>query len=92
MRFDLFYAEYRMLVEYDGRQHAEDSRQWHLDIARREELDRQGLRLLVVTGRDFYADPERVLLRVRDTLRERGATGLRRSFKPEWRAHFPSRG
>ena len=28
MRFDLYYAAYGLLVEYDGRQHAENSKQW----------------------------------------------------------------
>lgn len=91
MRFDLYYAAYGLLVEYDGRQHAENSKQWLRDIARRERLDKMRLRLLIVTKDDFYDAPEQVLVRVRDALIERGATGIRRTFLPEWRAHFASR-
>ncbi len=91
MRFDLYYEAYALLVEYDGRQHAEDSKQWLHDIARREQLDKMRLRLLIITKDDFYDAPERVLTRVRDVLIERGATGIRRTFLPEWRAHFSGR-
>ena len=82
MRFDLYYAAYGLLVEYDGRQHAENSKQWLHDIARRERLDSMRLRLLIVTKDDFYDAPEQVLVRVRDALIERGATGIRRTFLP----------
>jgi hypothetical protein len=41
-RFDLCYQGARLIIEYDGRQHAFDREQWSNDIARREELD--GLR------------------------------------------------
>ena len=40
IRLDLYYGAYRLLVEYDGRQHAENTRQWRRDITRRETLDR----------------------------------------------------
>jgi hypothetical protein len=91
IRPDLYYATYRLLVEYDGRQHAEDTRQWHRDITRREILDSMGIRLLIVTRNDFYQSPEQILIRVRDGLVERGARGIRKGFRPEWRAHFAPR-
>jgi hypothetical protein len=91
MRFDLYYAAFKVLVEYDGRQHAEDTTQWQHDLARRETLDAMGFRLLVITKADFYGSPEQVLVRIRDVLVERGAQGIRRSFRPEWRAHFRPR-
>jgi hypothetical protein len=37
-----------------------------------------------------YQESRRTLERVRDALRECGAVGIRRTFKPEWR-HFPAR-
>ena len=87
-RFDLWYEGQKLLVEYDGRQHAEDAEQWEHDIERREDLDRRGLRLIVVTRRQFFDHPERVLERVRDALVERGAVGVRGQFRTEWRRYF----
>ena len=89
-RFNLAYEPLRLIVEYDGRQHSEDTEQWLTDIDRREELDRRGWRLVVITREGIYNDPLRTLVRVRDALRDCGAVGLRRSFKTEWRVHFPT--
>lgn len=88
-RFDLWYEGQKLLVEYDGRQHAEDADQWQHDIERREDLDRRGLRVIVVTRRQFFDHPERVLERVRDALVERGAVGVPGQFRTEWRRYFP---
>jgi hypothetical protein len=90
-RYDLAYEHLRLIIEYDGRQHAEDSRQWLSDIFRREELDQMRWRLVIVTSDGIYHEPLRTLERVRDALLECGATGIRRTFKPEWRLHFPAR-
>ena len=87
MRFDLCYEAVRVIVEYDGRQHADSAEQWHRDLTRREELDHLGWRIIVVTGHDLYTDPLAVLVRVRDALRDRGAH-VRTTFKPEWELHF----
>src|SRR5688500_582457 len=57
MRFDLCYLTQRLIVEYDGRRHAESPEQWERDIYRREELDRMDYRLLVVTSRGIYNEP-----------------------------------
>lgn len=89
-RYDLAYEELRLIVEYDGRQHATDAQQWLTDIFRREELDRLRWRLVVITAEGLYADPLQTLMRVRDALIERGASNIRRSFKAEWRVHFPA--
>ena len=88
VRLDLYYSTFLLLIEYDGRQHAESTDQWYRDIARREILDSMNIRLLIVTADDFYNHPEQVLIKIRDALLERGAQGLRKSFRPEWRAHF----
>lgn len=88
MRFDLCYIYQRLIVEYDGRQHADSPQQWERDIYRREELDRMDYRLLIVTSRGVYNEPHRTLERVRDALRERGVRVPSR-FKNEWRRHFP---
>jgi hypothetical protein len=48
-------------------------------------------RLEIVTSEGVYGDPLRTLERVRDALLECGATGICRTFKPEWELHFPVR-
>jgi hypothetical protein len=88
-RYDLAYEQLRLIIEYDGRQHAHDTQQWLTDIYRREELDRMHWRLVVVTAEGIYQQPVQTLVRVRQALIECGATHLRRSFKTEWRVHFP---
>lgn len=90
-RFDLCYEQYRVIVEYDGRQHAEDDHQWQGDILRREDLDRMGWRLVIVISRGIYREPLDTLERVRAVLLERGATDLPRYFDAEWRRHFAVR-
>jgi very-short-patch-repair endonuclease len=81
----------RLIIEYDGRQHAEDKRQWLTDIFRREELDQMHWRLVIITAEGIYREPLRTLERVRDALLECGAVGVCRTYKPEWRLHFPGR-
>jgi Protein of unknown function (DUF559) len=87
MRFDLCYLDQRLIVEYDGRQHRADAEQWERDVYRREDLDRMGYRLLIVTRRGIYNEPNRTLERVRDALRERSVRVPSR-FKNDWRHHF----
>lgn len=88
-RFDLSYPQVRLIIEYDGRQHAESDRQWGRDIGRREWMDDHDWRLLVVVSRDVYALPARTLRRLVTVMRERGMDVPRLS--EEWRLHFPSR-
>lgn len=91
MRFDLSYPGLKLIIEYDGRQHAENSGQWRRDLSRREELDGLGWRSIVVTSDDLRDAPEAVLNRVRDALIDRGAVGIRRRFKTEWMRYFAPR-
>jgi very-short-patch-repair endonuclease len=88
MRFDLCYPALKLIIEYDGRQHARDSAHWQRDLKRREELDALGWRLIVVTAADLYDAPEQVLARVQTALIERGARGIRRQVKTEWLRYF----
>jgi very-short-patch-repair endonuclease len=88
MRFDMCYPALKLIIEYDGRQHAEDSGQWLSDIKRREALDRMQWRIIVVTRHDYFSAPEEVLHRVRDALIERGMLGVRRRFRTEWTRHI----
>jgi hypothetical protein len=86
-RFDLCYPRIKLVVEYDGRQHAEDTKQWNSDLERREELDDEGFRILVVTSDGIYKRPERTLHRVRRQLVLRG-WGDVPPLKPVWRDYF----
>ncbi len=72
-RLDLGFPEYRLAIEYDGRQHAESSRQWQRDIGRREDLDRWGWRILVLTSADIYITPRKTLHRIIEAM---GAAGM----------------
>jgi hypothetical protein len=92
VRFDLCYEQWKVIIEYDGRQHAFDTKQWASDIERREALDRLGWRLIVVRAEDVYRYPERTLSRVRDALVECGARELPTELRAEWSRHFPVRG
>ena len=64
-RFDLCYPEYKLIIEYDGRQHAYHAEQWSHDLERREWLDQEGWRMLVVISEGIYGDPLRTLHRVK---------------------------
>lgn len=86
-RFDLSYPELKVAVEYDGRQHAESQRQWERDVERREGLDRDGWRLVVVLSKGVYREPSLTLDRVIAALAAAGSTA--RVTSDEWRAHFP---
>ncbi len=88
-RFDLCYPHLMLLVEYDGRQHAEDPDQYDSDIYRREDLDRWGWRLVVVTAKGIFQKPEETVFRVHRALKERGAPAAGLRLSDRWRAHFP---
>jgi very-short-patch-repair endonuclease len=90
-RLDLSYPHLKLIVEYDGRQHAESSAQWQRDLERREMFDNDGWRILVVTAKGIYKEPERTLQRVRAALVSRGSTGVPRHLSEEWRPYFPER-
>jgi len=86
-RFDLCYRGIKLVVEYEGRQHALSSRQWHSDIDRREELDDEGYRILLVTSAGIYDEPGRTLHRIRRQLILRGMRQVPK-LDDRWREHF----
>jgi len=90
-RFDLSYPELKLVIEYDGRQHAESDRQWERDTERREEMDVEEWRLIVIRSKDIYVQPLRTLERIVDAMRACGARGLPRTLNREWERHFPGR-
>jgi very-short-patch-repair endonuclease len=88
-QFDLCYPEIRLIVQYDGRHHADDDKQWQDDIHRREQLDEHNWRVLIVTARGIFREPDRTLSRVHRALRSCRFPGAPRELNPAWRAHFP---
>jgi hypothetical protein len=90
-RFDLSYPDLKLIIEYDGRQHADDDRQWARDIERREELDGDGWRLIVIRSKGIYVEPHRTLERIVGAMRTSGAQGLPRTLNDGWKRHFPVR-
>lgn len=90
-RYDLSWPDARVIVEHDGRQHIEREAAWEDDLDRREAIDDDGWRILVVTSRGIYREPQRTVARVWQLLRARGLRGVPRRPAEDWRAHFPVR-
>lgn len=88
-RYDLSFPGARVIVEYDGRHHIERIEAWEADLDRREAIDEDGWRILVVVASGIYKAPERTLQRVWRLLQARGLRGLPDRLDDEWRAHFP---
>jgi hypothetical protein len=88
-RLDLAYPQWRIAIEYDGRQHAENSAQWRWDVHRREELDGDGWRLVVVLGADLFQSPGSILDRIGSAAAGRQVSLAAR--RAEWRRYFPGR-
>lgn len=89
-RLDLAYPELKVAVEYDGRQHADDARQWAHDLGRREWLDDHGWRLVVVRSQDVFVTPWATVHRVGRVLSARGyAKPLPDTAPALFAQHFP---
>ncbi|WP_406047549.1 DUF559 domain-containing protein [Kribbella sp. NBC_00889] len=69
---DLCYPELKIAIEYDGRHHAQDIGQWRRDIRRRENLEREGWLVRVITAHDLLHAPGTVVARITQDLRARG--------------------
>lgn len=89
VRFDLSYPTYRLIVEYDGRQHVDIIENWEHDNDRREYLDEMEWRVIKVRAHGIYVDPGSTVERVWRALRSRGASV--RVPSESWRPHFPGR-
>ena len=90
-RFDLCYPDLLLVMEYDGRQHSQNDQQWGRDLDRREDLDGEGWRIIVVRSSGIYVEPQRTLERIADAMRARGAQNVPTRFRDEWHSHFPGR-
>jgi very-short-patch-repair endonuclease len=90
-RLDLCYSDLKLIVEYDGRHHAEVRAKWLNDIKRREALERDGWRFVIVTSEGLYEAPFDTLQRVRLALIERGCHVRSGQIPAEWHRIFTSR-
>jgi len=90
-RYDLSWPAGRSIVEYDGRQHIEREEQWERDLERREAIDEDEWRMLVVTAKGIYGTPGRTLDRIHRMLLKRGVPGTPRRLSDDWKPHFPGR-
>jgi hypothetical protein len=88
-RFDLAYPDARLAVEYDGWQHVGSETQWHTDLGRREWLDSNGWRIVVIIAKDLHRTPATTLSRIMAAMRDCGIPVSHPN--DEWRRHFPSR-
>lgn len=88
-RFDLCYESLKLIIEYDGKDHKLRSQQWNYDIQRREQLVREGWRVIVITGEAFFDAPVDTLDRIRAAMVDCGAQLTRRRPSPEWHRCFP---
>lgn len=70
-RPDLCYPDLKIAIEYDGQHHLLDIRQWRRDIRRRENLEREGWLLRVVTAYDLLHAPATVVARISQELHTR---------------------
>ena len=89
IRFDLSYPEHRLVIEYDGRQHADSDDQGGTDLERREWMDVGKWRLIVVSSKGIHSTPALTLQRVIGAMRDLGMSVP--ALSDEWRRHFPSR-
>ncbi len=87
-RYDLCWPQARVIVEYDGRLHAERVEQWESDLARREAIDDERWRIIVVTSSGIYREPDRTVDRIWRLLRDRGLAGVPARPSESWRRHF----
>lgn len=69
---DLAWEDFGLGLEYDGDGHRTTKEQWRRDEVRRDELASRGWTLARANGDDLFR-PLRILLRLRRTMRERGA-------------------
>jgi len=88
-KYDLSYRRSKTIVEYDGRQHAERIEQWESDLERREAIDDDEWRILVVISSGIYRSPGKTLERIHRVLLRGGEPGTPRTLSDAWRLHFP---
>lgn len=80
---DLVFRRWRLVVEYEGRQHAFDTRQFEWDIERYRRLREAGWSYLRLTARDL-ANPRRLARLVHRALVAQGYDGPAPDFGTVW--------
>lgn len=85
-RIDLAYPEQKVAIEYDGRHHIDREGQWRADVIRREELEGDGWRFVIITATDIFRDPSGVIRRIVNALRQAGYPCTEAGYG--WRRHF----
>lgn len=86
-RLDLSYPEWKVAIEYDGRQHGLRLAQRERDIRRREAMERLGWVFIVVTAAQL-SRPRDIVARVHAALFSRGYRGPVPVFTAEWSRTF----
>lgn len=81
------YPDQLLAIEFDGRQHVDVRAQWEGDVIRREDIEAEGWRFVVVTSAQFYGSAGDVLDRIVVAMRDRRVP-LPRRLGGEWRRHF----
>ncbi|KJC64203.1 hypothetical protein TZ00_11265 [Agreia bicolorata] len=71
-RGDLVYRGHKVLVEYDGSQHADDRRQFRRDVDRLEDFAADDWRVVRVLKEHMNADRADIVTRVRNALTSQG--------------------
>ena len=85
------HLRWRVIVECDGDQHRLEPQQWSRDLRRREWLERNGWRIIVINSDAYYRPATRDLLRIRQALADRGASDLPTRTPAAWDRQFASR-
>lgn len=84
---DLLVRVVMLAVEYEGRQHAEDVRQFNRDIVRYAGFRRHGLEYLQITH-EMRTRPRSLVMRVHARMVELGYDGRAPVFGPRWEQLF----
>lgn len=71
-RGDLVFRAHKVLVEYDGSQHADDRRQFHRDVNRLDDFSEEDWRVVRVLKEHMRGDGSLAIHRVERALRSRG--------------------
>jgi hypothetical protein len=70
-RPDLLYPNAGLAIEYEGDIHRIDKERFRRDIARREQFEDAGTRVIRVTSDDLFGEPDALIARVRRLVRQR---------------------
>ncbi|QWT24794.1 endonuclease domain-containing protein [Subtercola sp. PAMC28395] len=72
---DLYYPEYRLLVEYDGDQHRTDTKTYERDQTRIADLHAIGVQVIRVRQAGYFRYPERTIGEITAAMDARGPAG-----------------